>query len=416
MGEYSTHEKKNRVAHVCTSDLAVKFLILGQLRRLVESGYEVYAVSNAGDFEEELSGESFQYVPIPIKRELDPRADLLTLRRLSHYFRKMHFDAVHTHTNKAGILGCWAARLAGVEHILSTVHGFYFHEHMHPVPRAFYVNLYRTTFRLVKKVFMQSKEDLETAIRLHIIPEEKLVHIGNGIDLSRFDPSNAQTVKERKKLRELHRIPEAASLVGTVARINQEKGINELILAAGNLIKNRFRNVYLVVIGDGAARGECERLAASMGVSERVRFTGFVENIPAWLSAIDVFALPSHREGFPRTLCEAFAMGTPIVTTRIRGCRELVKDGETGLLVEPRDVSALIEAIDRLLGDRTLREAFAEASSRFARLHLDERSVIERIHRTYLELGLRPICATEETPESFAANARHKREAITALQ
>jgi glycosyltransferase involved in cell wall biosynthesis len=382
---------KPRIAHVCTSDLSIKYLLKNQLRKLDSLGYEVYALSGKGAFYNELKEESFHYECLPIYRRIVPPLDLYSLARVAAQLRSLDLDLVHTHTNKAGILGCWAAHLAGVKNIVSTVHGFYFHEHMNPPLKRFFVDLYRITFKLTKRIFLQSAEDVETAIRLKIAPREKLIHIGNGIDLERFNPQRSELSEEARFLRLTNNIPVDTPLVGAIARLNHEKGVKELLWAAYDLIKQERLKVHFVIIGEGPAEGEFRSLVNTLGISANVHFTGFQENIPAWLTALDIFALPSYREGLPRSICEAFAMGTPVIATNIRGCRELVKDRETGLLVPRKDSEALAEAIKELISNSGLRERIKAQAAEYAEKYLDENRIVGIIHRTYMELGLKSL-------------------------
>lgn len=392
----------HRIAHVSTSDLAIRFLLRNQLRGFRRAGYDVYGVSAPGPFEAELRHESFAYDCLPMARRICPPADVAAFFRLRRYFEHRGFDLVHTHTNKAGILGCWAARAASVPRVATTVHGFYFHERMNAAVRALFIQLYRETFRLVDRVFVQSEEDVETAVRLRIARDAQLVHIGNGIDLGRFDPSRPELDPDAARLRQSIGVPDSSTLIGIVSRINQEKGYRELLGAVRVLVRDRRRDVHLVVVGDGPTRPLYERTAQIYGISSRVHFVGYRNDIPEWLTAMDLFALPSYREGFPRSLCEAFAMGTPVVATRIRGSRELIRDGDTGLLVEPGDESSLCDALDTLARDASLRLELAHRARRYTLRHLDEQRIIQRILGVYEELGLEPGRAdgdrVDETP------------------
>lgn len=393
----------DRIAHVSTSDLAIKYLLRNQLIRFVQAGYEVHAVSAAGRFERELSREAFAYESLPVARRINPPADLRTFLAMKRHFTRLGPQLVHTHTNKAGVLGCWAARSAGVPRIVSTVHGFYFHERMSAVARAAFIHLYRETFRFADRIFLQSAEDMETALRRRIARKERLVHIGNGIDLERFNPLRPQLDADAARLRQSIGVPHCDYLIGIISRINHEKGHRELLSSFRGLIHELRRSAHLVIVGDGSARPHFEELARRLEVASRTHFVGFRADIPEWLTAMDVFVLPSYREGFPRSLCEAFAMGTPAVATRIRGCRELIVDGESGLIVEPGDDRALCNAIDRLLGDASLRRRLADRAREHALTRLDEDRIIQQTLAVYEELGLQPACPAE--PEASSGPA-----------
>ncbi len=377
-----------RIAHICTADMSIKYLLKNQLRILEKLGYDVFALSGSGEFYNELNEEKFHYRVLPIYRRINPILDLYSLLAMSLCFYRLKPRLVHAHTNKAGILGCWAAALAGVPNIVSTVHGFYFHEHMNPLMKKLFVVVYRLTFKLTNIIFMQSAEDVETTIRLNIAPRNKLMHLGNGIDLERFNPNNTKYREEARLFRLSFNIPLDCILIGIIARLNNEKGLKELLAAVRNILRKSKTNIHLVIIGEGPLKNELRHLAASFGISSNVHFTGYQENIPGWLLAMDIFTLPSYREGLPRSICEAFAMGTPVVASNIRGCRELVKDRKTGLLVSSRSASELANAINELIKDEQLRFEISRNARRFAHQFLDEKRVVEIISTAYEELGV----------------------------
>jgi glycosyltransferase involved in cell wall biosynthesis len=190
-------------------------------------------------------------------------------------------------------------------------------------------------------------------------------------------------------------VPDTATLVGIVARLNFEKGHKELLKVIQQLIRNR-KPVHLAAVGDGPAKSFFESFARQLGIERYVHFVGFSENIPEWLTAMDIFVLPSYREGFPRTLCEAFAMGTPAVATRIRGCRELIHDGDNGLLVEPRNEVSLYRAVESLIDSASLRRRLSDHARKHATNNLNEQIIIEKIIRVYGELGIEPAPKTKQ--------------------
>lgn len=173
-------------------------------------------------------------------------------------------------------------------------------------------------------------------------------------------------------------------MVGFVGRLVREKGVLELLSAVGNR-----RGLKLWLIGPderGAKRDALEPRALT--AVENVRWLGLQRDMPPLYAAMDVLALPSYREGFPRTLLEASAMERPVVATAIRGCREAVSTRETGLLVPPARPADLRSALDALLGDAARRRALGRAARIRARALFDERAVFDRIALAYRELAL----------------------------
>ncbi|MFI5054166.1 MAG: glycosyltransferase, partial [Acidimicrobiia bacterium] len=177
-------------------------------------------------------------------------------------------------------------------------------------------------------------------------------------------------------------------LIGTVGRLVAEKGYPELLDAVASLASDRYA---LVVVGD-TDPDKPDALATAVITRAReqgVRFLGHRDDVDALYSAMDVFVLASHREGFPRAAMEAAAMGLPIVATDVRGCRQVVEDGRNGLLVPVRDPAALTRAILRLGDDPERRARMATESITMARERFDERQVVAKVLECYLAIAAR---------------------------
>ena len=219
---------------------------------------------------------------------------------------------------------------------------------------------------------VQNPEDLDVLRRLRV-PKERLFLLGNGVDLRRFDPGSVDDATTSAVRAELGARGAGDVVVGLVARLVREKGYREVFEAARRL-RDTHPEVRIAVIGpveadkaDALTAGELENARAA-----GVRFLG-LRNDLAWLYAgMDVYVLASHREGFPRSAMEAAAMGLPVIATDIRGCRQVVDHGVTGLLVPARNPAALAEAIGRLASDPPGCTALVRKSRRnFLVLHDD---------------------------------------------
>jgi glycosyltransferase involved in cell wall biosynthesis len=180
--------------------------------------------------------------------------------------------------------------------------------------------------------------------------DERIVCLANAVDVNRFRPATATEKAEAKKALGL---PEDAGVIGTVARLVQRKGIDVLLRA---LVRVRHHHrVHLLVVGDGPLGEELQALAHELRVESFVSWLSFQADPIKWLRAMDVFALPSRLEGSPNAILEAMAMGLPIVSTTIGGVIDLLEEGRTGFLIPPDDPDALAVALDRLLGNESLR-------------------------------------------------------------
>jgi glycosyltransferase involved in cell wall biosynthesis len=229
------------------------------------------------------------------------------------------------------------------------------------------VAIERILGRRVSRFMFVSPEDADTAARSGIvrrgIPSDKWT---NGVDPQMFRPPDGA---ERTRIRRSFGFDDAHVVVGIVGRIVKEKGFRELVAAAATLCP-RFPRLRMLVVGatlptDRDQFGDTFRdLVRASGLADRFVLTGQVDNVPEVLRAMDVFVLPSYREGFPKSVLEAMASGLPVVTTRIRGCREAVVDGVTGLLAPAQTVEPLIAALDVLLRDEGARRRMGAAGRR----------------------------------------------------
>jgi glycosyltransferase involved in cell wall biosynthesis len=374
-----------RVAHVATIQPTLRFLLLPQLCHLRDAGYEVTAISAPGPYTPDLEAEGIRFIPWPhATRAWNPRADTRALAELVGILRRERFDLVHTHTPKPGVLGRIAARMVGVPCVVNTVHGFYATPE-DPLRRRLPVLVVEwLAARFSDAELFQSEEDLAWARRLKLAPPGRAVRLGNGTDLSRFDPAAISDERVRA-VREEFGIPEDALVVGTVGRLVAEKGYREL-LAAFRKVQRAFPEVRLLAVGprDPEKRDALEDEEIAAG--DRVIFAGTRVDVPDLLALMDVFVLASWREGLPRSAIEAAAMARPLILTDIRGCREVVRDGIEGLLVPPRDPTRLAEALVRVLEDPELRARLGAAARARAVSRFDERAVFQVMTETYERL------------------------------
>jgi glycosyltransferase involved in cell wall biosynthesis len=372
---------------VATVDGSLRYLLFDQLLAIRERGYDVTAVSSPGRNVGFLEARGIRHAAVPMTRRLTPFADLRSLARLYRLMRRRRFTIVHAHNPKPGLLAQVAARLAGVPVVVNTVHGFYFHERMPPALRGFYVALERIAARCSDLILSQNEEDVETARREGIAPPPRIVHLGNGIDLERFDPARVGPESRRRSREELGIAPHAP-VVGFVGRLVKEKGVPELLDAA-RVVTSRVKEVRFLVVGD-ADPEKPDRLtpdaARQRDPAGACVFAGFRQDMPRLYGAMDVFVLPSHREGFPRAPMEAAAMRLPCVVTDVRGCRQAVRHGGNGFLVPVGDARALAEAILALLADRGLARRLGEEGRRRAVLEFDQRRVFATVLAEYERL------------------------------
>jgi glycosyltransferase involved in cell wall biosynthesis len=309
--------------------------------------------------------------------------DVRALVELERLFHQWSPDVVHTHNPKPGLYGRVAARAARVPAIVNTVHGLYATPDDRWQKRAVVYSLERVAATCSNVELVQNPEDVETLARLGV-PRRKLRYLGNGVDLVRFDPARVDARRAREVRAELGVGPDDV-VCGAVGRLVWEKGYRELFEAARRL-RVRVPNLRIAVIGpletekrDGLTSVDVES-AEALG---NVRFLGYRDDVDECYAAMDIHVLASHREGFPRSPMEAAAMGVPVIATNIRGSRQAVDPGTTGLLVPPRDARALADAIEDLARRPQVRAAMGAAARAKAQREFDQQRVIDITLETY---------------------------------
>jgi glycosyltransferase involved in cell wall biosynthesis/ribosomal protein S18 acetylase RimI-like enzyme len=379
-----------RVAHLTTTDLTLRYLLLGQLRRLAAEGHEVTGISAPGPHAAALEAAGIRFLPWRnATRSWNPVADVRALAELVALLRRERFDLVHTHNPKPGVLGRVAARLAGTPLVVNTVHGLYATPEDRLRKRAAVLGLEWLAGRCSDLELYQSEEDLAWAGRLRLARKGRSHLLGNGTDTGFFDPAQVPPERAAALRRELG-LPADALVVGAVGRLVAEKGYRELF-AAARAVRQADPRVRFLAVGtpdlDKADAISEAELAAAAG---DVLVTGWRDDVRDLLAVMDVFVLASWREGMPRSAIEAAAMGKALVLTDIRGCREVARHDREALLVPPRDPGALAAAISRLAADPALRERLAAAARRRAQERFSEKDVAERVVAHYRRLAGAP--------------------------
>lgn len=372
-----------KIAHLTTIDMSLRYLLLPQLEAAGELG-EAIGISAAGAFVPELEERGIRHVALASStRGMNLFSDLRAVGQLWRVLRREKPDILHTHNPKPGVYGRIVGKLARVPIVVNTVHGLYATPDSSILKRGIVYMLEWIASRFSDAELIQSPEDFYFLLERRIVSRSKLRLLGNGVDLERFRPDPARRDEVRKELG----LKDDQIAVGLVARLVEEKGVPELIEAAERL-GDRYV-VFVVGPRDPEKSDAVSEELLSKAESNGVRFLGMRRDVERIYQAMDLFVLPSHREGFPRAAMEAAASGLPVIATNIRGCRQVVEDGITGFLFPVRDVDALTEAITRIGDNPELRSSQSRASVDRARIHFDEREIVNRVMRSYAEVATR---------------------------
>lgn len=327
-------------------------MLLVLLDRLDPARYRSCVLTwREGWLNEEVRRRGIPTASLPLARPIDPTWPARLLPRLAEW----QVDLLHAHEFAMNTYGAIAARLAR-KPMVATVHGKqYYGERFHR--RLAYRFVGKAAFRMVA-VSRDIARDLTE--RVGVRPDG-LVTIYNGVDLAAV-----RRPGEGRRLRRELGLAEGAPVVGAIGNLLPVKGHTFLVQAAARLVRD-WPDLTVLLCGRPVLGPDLERQAERLGLAGRVRVLGFRDDVGALLDAFDVFVLPSLSEGLSLALLEAMAAGTPVVATAVGGTPELVRDGETGLLVPPGDAAALAAAIGRLLADRTLAQRLAAS----ARAHVE---------------------------------------------
>ncbi|TPW14547.1 MAG: group 1 glycosyl transferase [Acidimicrobiaceae bacterium] len=376
-----------RLVHLTTTDISLDWLLGPQLRAFAAEGYEVIGMSAAGEHVANLEAMGIRHVPVPaFTRSTNPLQDVRAFVQLVRLLRQVRPDILHTHNPKPGIIGRIAGWLTRVPLVVNTQHGLYAQPTDRWQRRLPVYAAERVAAMFGDAELVQNPEDVDTLVRRLRIPAHKVRLLGNGIDLARFDPHSVPNAT-RAAVRDDWGVGSDEIVVGVVGRLVREKGIVEILEAAHALHDERLP-VRFVIVGP-ADPGKADAVDGAQMVDARadgVVFAGERTDMPECYAAMDLFLTASWREGFPRSAMEAAAMGLPAVATDIRGNRQVVDDGVTGVLVPARDPAGLAAAVRDLVARRAEWPTMSEAARARARGQFDQALVIERTLAVYRRL------------------------------
>ncbi|MGK7905036.1 MAG: glycosyltransferase family 4 protein [Hormoscilla sp.] len=350
--------------------------LLTLLPRLKESGYEPTMLvltdrhDHPSSFLNEMQSLGIQTEVMPILGDLNPRL----ISRLVNFIQQKNYAIVHTHLLHADLYGALAARLAQVQWVISTHHNDdKFRRHI-PWRWAIAWNM-----KLMDRVICISENVKQFSQKIEQISSNKITVIPYGL--------NPDSVKQDRSWLEKFGWSNDVPVLGIVARLTEQKGHTTLLKAMSEVVR-QFPTVQLVIIGDGELRQELQELVNQLSIAQQVYFLGYRENAAGMMAGFDIFVHPSRWEGFGLVFLEAMTASLPIVATQVGSIPEIVRQGETGLLVPVDDPTALAHAICRLLSDRTLARKMGRTGRDRLEKNFTVAAMVERTCRLYKHLAL----------------------------
>ena len=354
---------RKKVLFVVTEDWYFHSHRLAHAVAAAAAGYEVSVATREAEHGEAIRAAGIRLIPFEMtRRGFNPFAEVRTILRLAKLYRDHAPDLVHHVALKPVVYGSIAARWARVPAMINAISGLGYaftsaDNRAKLLKTAIGIGLPRLLNRRGSRVIVQNPDDEAALLRMGVEPDRVKLILGAGVDPSAFA---------------VRAPPDGPVLIVLASRMIWAKGIRAFVNAAAKL-KPRFPGTRFVLVGKpdpGNPKAVPESQLVQWNASGPVEWWGFREDMADVLGQCHLVCFPStYGEGIPKALIEAAAIGRPIVATDIAGCREVVKDGENGLLVTPGDDGALVAALTRLIEDAALRKAMgSEGRTRFERL------------------------------------------------
>jgi len=375
--------------------LHVSYLTAG----LADRGYDTTLVAGTVTRGEEsmafVADEHHVHVEtlVDLHRDISPVRDARAILRLAQLIRRERPTILHTHTAKAGAVGRVAALLAGDARppiVVHTFHGHVLRGYFGPVRTFAFRTLERLLARRTTALVAVSPEVRDDLVQLHVAPASKFHVVRLGIELDRrVDNDEAQ----RRETRRVVGLAPDTFVVGWVGRMTAVKRTDDVVRTLRKLVDGGV-DAHLLLVGDGPDRPHLERFAHDLGVIRQCLFVGYQEDVARFYDAMDALVLPSVNEGTPVSVIEALAASRPAVATRVGGTPDVIRDGETGFLVDAGDTDALAGRLAELAADPKRRARMGAAGregvlERYAVGRLVDD--IDRLYRSLLtERGLNP--------------------------
>jgi glycosyltransferase involved in cell wall biosynthesis len=380
---------KPKIIRITTVPQSLRGLLRGQLR-FMSSFYEVVGISSGGPILQQVEkNEGVRTIAVNMTRKISPFKDILAAFHLYRIFLREKPLIVHTHTPKAGTLGMFAAKLAGVKYRLHTVAGLPLME-VRGVKRLFLDVVEKFTYLCATHVYPNSFGLYDIIVNQKYAPASKLKVIGNGssngVDTAVFNPALFDA-NAREKLRNELGIGLQELVFIYVGRLVRDKGIAELF-DAFSMLYNDSAQVRLLLVGNLQQKFDAlpDSFLKTILQHPGVVAVGHQPDVRPYLAIADALAFPSYREGFPNVVLQASAMGLPCIVSDINGCIEIITDGENGLIVPVKDARSLFEKMMYL---HTNREVMAKMSSK-SRIRIqqmyEQKDLWGKIYDEYLNL------------------------------
>ena len=357
--------------HMNTGGISTYVLTLGE--GLVQSGHKVWVMSADGDCRGNLDKVGVVHVPVGMKLKSGAHPLLwLNLPTVVRFIKQKNIHIIHAQTRVTSVLSSVASLMTGIPFI-STCHGFFSPK----LSRLLFPCWGKAVIAISKPV----KEHLETGFN---VPSDRIVLIPNGINVQVFKPIPLLQRQQQREARDMQGNP----MIGIIARLSSVKGIDVLIAAMPSVLQ-QYPQACLWIVGQGDQEAYLKECVRKHRVESSVQFFTHVQESRALLPLFDVFVMPSIQEGLGLSVIEAQACGVPVVASKVGGLVDLIEDGKTGFLVEPRDHLALAKGIMAILKDPQRAASMAVQARRQVESRFNAQDMVNATYACYEQYSRR---------------------------
>ena len=372
-------KRRKKICQLCGVQFTYEKFLKNLCSELVRNNYEVTSIFKWDEIDIIPEQEGVKFKNIFFNRKLSLFSLIRTTYQLFKYFKKEKFDIIEIHTPSASIPGRIAAKLARIKVVIYKVHGYYFHENMSFFSKTLHIYVEFFLAKLTDYIFTVSKEDEIFSKVFGFKKPDKIFYIGNGVNKKLFYPSSKLNINKAKTH---FGVRDDLFIIGIVCRLVDEKGLLELF-EAFDILARKNENIGLFICGNKLKTDykkgldkELERLKEKY--KKRIFTPGHVKDVYRAYRVMDLFCLPSYREGLPYSVLEAMMSGVPVVASNIRGNREIITHNKNGLLCKPKSVYSLKNEMEKLIANKNKRDEFSKEALRNVLENYEYEKVLER--------------------------------------
>lgn len=367
-----------RVLFVATVESHLLNFHIPFMKLLQEKGYEVHVATRLGNRQQEFDEIGIIKHNVDFSRSPYSPKVFKSLQQMEKLLEEIRFSLVHVHTPVAAFVTRLACQRTNTHPVLYTAHGFHFYKGAPLKNWLLYYNMEKLAAHWTDGLITINEEDYKAAQKFKLRKNGKVFFVtGVGVDIANLEQRIA-SIDRSEKRKELRLSVDIAVII-TVGELNANKNHIQALKALSKLTKTNF---HYLIVGNGESEQKLKKAVDELMLQDKVSFLGFRRDVPELLTASDVFILTSRREGLPKAVLEAMAVGLPIIATDVRGNRDLVKSGENGYLVPVDDVEQTAIAIERLIDSEDLRRSMGEKSKQLVNQY-DLQNIIPQMEEIY---------------------------------